>query len=82
MLIGGGSLIILVTLLLTVGLGTSAEFMVVIGASSSSVYVSDPTGPALPRVSYPINLRVVVVLMGIGPVYNVFDDEGVSPLVV
>ena len=54
MLIGGGSLIILVTLLLTVGLGTSAEFMVVIGASSSSVYVSDPTGPALPTniVSY------------------------------
>ena len=46
------------------------------------MYVSDPTGPALPRVSYPINLRVVVVLMGIGPVYNVIDDEGVSPLVV
>ena len=42
------------------------------------MYVSDPTGPALPRVSYPINLRVVVVLMGIGPVYSLYPLSGTS----
>ena len=55
---------------------------VTVGPVLSIVYVSSPTGPALPNVSYPINLRVVVVLMVMGPAYAVLPSSGVLPSVV
>ena len=55
---------------------------VTVGPVLSIVYVSSPTGPALPNVSYPMNLRVVVELIGIAAVYSVSVLSGSVPSVV